>query len=357
MNVPYLPSGYIDIERIRAMTRKTPFVFIIGARQGAGKTYGITKSIIEHEEKPVIIRRTKNERRNFANDKVSPMQRITKGIVGVNTNTITILHYEDQAAENGLGPVFGYVLDLDSSSKRGFALPEFDSVFYDECVPEKYAGGKADQTQADTFYNLLITLFSEDAKFMDVSQHPKVWIVGNANALDAGIFRRFGVTKTIERMILTGKQVYISPQRALSIFLADAPENSARRAKMPLMLAAEKSAVTDMAIANKFIYDPTGVRGWPLREFRALASFSNEYSAFTVWIHKRESKPFLYITRGAFPARYQLNNSKEAFVMLGRDTAYKSHRDFWYMVLHASSGKSVFYDSIVSKQWFQQMKK
>lgn len=357
MEVPYLESGYIDIEKIRSMTKATPFVFILGSRQGAGKTYGVTKSIIQHEETPVIVRRTKEERTKFANEKLSPFVRIDKSIIGVNESAFTILYHKDSAAENGLGDVFGYVIDLSTASKRGFALDGFDSVFFDECVPERYAGGKADVTQAETFFNLLITLFGEDAKFKDISTHPKVWIIGNANNIDCGVFRVFGVTKTIERMIAKGKTAYVSPQRALSIFLAEAPENAERRQKMPLMRVAEKSEVKDMALQNKFIFDKTGIKRWPLREFQALACFADEYRAYTVWIHKREYKPFLYITRGKFPAKHEMANSKEAFTNLCRSTAFKSKREFWNMALNANSGTSCFYDSVQSKQWFMQIRK
>ena len=357
MDVPYLPSGYLDIEQIRKLTASTPFVFILGSRQGAGKTYGVTKSIINHGETPVIIRRTKDERTKFANEKLSPFVRIDRNIVGVNDSSFTILYHKDESAEDGLGRMFGYVIDLSTASKRGFALNGFDSIFYDECVPEKYAGGKNDIVQAETFFNLLITLFGEDEKFKSVKEHPKVWIIGNANNIDCGVFRVFGITNTIEKMLEQEKTVYISPQRALSIFLAEARTNSEKRKAMPLMRVAEKSEVKDMALYNKFIFDDTGIRRFPLREFRALACFADEYRAFTVWLHKREHKPYIYVTRGKFPAKYQMANSKEAFTQLCRSTAFKSKREFWNVTLNANSGISAFYDSVQSKQWFMQIRK
>lgn len=358
MDVPYLPQGYIDIERIRSMTRATPFVFIIGQRQGAGKTYGVTQSIIRHGETPVLIRRTKDERLKFANDKLTPLARIDKQIIGVNDAAITMLYRKDPETASGVSDrIWGYVVDLSTASKRGFSLDGFDAIFFDECVPERHAGGKADLTSAETFYNLLITLFGEGEQFRDVSTHPKVWIIGNANAIDCGVFRVFGITSTIERMLAQGKTVYISPQRALSIFLADAKTSAERRRKMPLMRVAERSEVTDMALNNKFIYDNTGIKRWPLRECKALACFADEYRAFTIWISKRIKKPFIYVTRGAFPAHYRVNNSKEAFTALCRATAFKSKRDFWSMTLNANSGTSAFYDSVQSKQWFMQIRK
>lgn len=357
MEVPYLPSGYLDIESIRRMTGATPFVFILGSRQGAGKTYGVTRSIIDHKETPVIIRRTKDERMKFANEKLSPFVRIDRNIIGVNDAAFTILYHKDETAPDQVGDLFGYVIDLSTASKRGFSLEGFNSVFFDECVPERYAGGKNDIVQAETFFNLLITLFGEDQKFQSVTDHPKVWIIGNANNIDCGVFRVFGITDTIERMIAQNKKVYISPQRALSIFLADASVNSERRQQMPLMRVAEKSAVKDMALNNRFIFDSTGIRRFPLNEFRALACFADEYRAFTVWLHKREHKPYIYVTRGKYPARYQVNNSREAFTHLCRSTAFKSKRDFWNVTLNANSGTSAFYDSVQSKQWFMQIRK
>ncbi len=353
MDVPYLKSGYLDIERIRHLTKATPFVFILGSRQGAGKTYGVTRSIIDHAETPVIVRRTKDERTKFANEKLSPFARIDRSIIGVNDSSFTVLYHKDPESETGVGDLFGYVIDLSTASKRGFALNGFDSVFFDECVPERYAGGKNDITQAETFYNLLITLFGEDDRFKHVETHPKIWIIGNANSIDCGIFRVFGITKTIERMIAQQKTVYISPQRSLSIFLAEARENAQRRKQMPLMRVAERSEVTDMALHNRFIFDSTGIKRWPLREFKALACFADEYRAYTIWIHKRERKPFIYVTRGRYPARYQAANSKEAFTQLCRSTAFKSKRDFWSMTLNANSGSTAFYDSVQSKQWFK----
>lgn len=347
--VPYLDNGYIDVETIRRMTRSTPFVFIIGSRQGAGKTYGVTQSIIRHGENPVIIRRTKDERAKFSNAQISPLRRIDPRIVGDMDGDICILKYTDTE------DFFGYVLDLTSATKRGFALEGFNSVFFDECVPEQHAGGARDRQQAETFVNLLITLFGEKPEFMNTENHPKVWIIGNANALDCGIFSAFSITKTIEKMLKRKQTVYISPQRKLSIFLADAPENSRRRSTMPLMQAVAGSATKSMALDNTFVADMTGVRGWPLRDWQALVCFSDAHSAYTIWRHK--SRAWIYVTRGAFPARHSVANSKEAFVALGRATARRTRRSFWALVLYSNSGVNAFYDSLTSKQWFLRMKK
>lgn len=357
ISVPYTDKGYIDIEAVRKLTASTPFVFIIGARQ-CGKTYGVTKSILAHQEKPVIIRRTKDERLKFANDQLTPIRPITRQLVGVAEADLVTLYRRDPEIPSGReeDPA-GWVIDLNTARKRGFSMPKFDSVVYDECVPEQRAGGRADYSQADTFFNLLITLFSNDSRFIDAADHPKVWILGNSNSIDAAIFSVFGITKTIERMIRRSQTVYISPQRALAVFLVDAPERAAVRQQMPLMRVAERSAATEMALHNRFGGDATGIHGWPLREFLALASFKDDYNAFTIWLHKRARPSIIYVTRGAFPARHQLPNSDEAFVQLGKQTAFKSRREFWYLVLHANSGVNAFYDSIQSKQWFTRMRR
>lgn len=358
VNVPYLDNGYLDIEVVRRMTASTPFIFIIGARQ-CGKTYGVTKSILDHEELPVIIRRTKDERLKFANDQLTPLRPITRKLVGVPEGDLVTLYRKN--AELALGredDPAGWVIDLNTARKRGFSMPQFSSVVYDECVPEQHAGGRADYAQANTFFNLLITLFGNDQRFLgDPAQHPKVWILGNSNAIDAAIFSVFGISKTIERMLSRGKSVYISPQRALAVFLVDAPARAEQRSVMPLMRVAARSEITDMALQNKFIGDTTGISGRPLREFRALASFTGEYGSFTIWLHKRTRPSIIYVTRGAFPARYNLPNTDEAFVQLGKQTAFKSRRDFWYLVLHANSGVTAFYDSVQSKQWFSRMRR
>lgn len=358
ISVPYTDKGYIDIEAVRKLTASTPFVFIIGSRQ-CGKTYGVTRSILSHGERPVIIRRTKDERLKFANDQLTPLRPISRDITGVADADLVTLYQKDPEQPSGRqeDPT-GWVIDLNTARKRGFSMPTFDSVIYDECVPEQHAGGKADFSQADTFFNLLITLFGNDDRFMgDANQHPKVWILGNSNSIDAAIFSIFGITKTIERMLKRGQTVYISPQRALAVFLVNAPERADIRQAMPLMRVAERSGTTEMALHNRFMGDTTGVHGWPLREFQSLASFRGEFNSFTIWIHKRSWPSIIYVTRGAFPARHQLPNSDEAFVQLGKQTAFKSRREFWYLVLHANSGVNAFYDSFQSKQWFTRMRR
>lgn len=356
IDVPYTREGYIDIAAVSALTAATPFVFIIGARQ-CGKTYGVTKFIFDKRQRPVIVRRTKDERLKFANDQLTPLQRIERGITGVADRDMVTLRWRDPDKEDGLGDVAGWVLDLNTARKRGFALPPFDALIYDECVPEQHAGGRQDQMHAETFFQLLITLFGDDAEFMSAAEHPKIWILGNSNSVDAWIFRVFGITQTIERMLKTGQRVYISPQRAVSIILADAPQHAQKRSGMPLMRVAASSAARDMALSNRFMGDTTGVRGWPLREFKALASFHDPYASFTIWIHKRRGQPIIYITRGAYPAKHMLPNTHEAFVQLGKATAFKSRREFWYLVLHALSGVNAFYDSLSSKQWFLSMRR
>lgn len=355
-DVPYTKDGYIDIAAVSALTAATPFTFIIGARQ-CGKTYGVLKSIFDRRQRVVIVRRTKDERLKFANEQLTPLQKIERRITGIADGDLVTLRWKDPEAADGLGDVAGWVIDLNTARKRGFSMPTFDAVVYDECVPEQHAGGRQDQLHAETFFQLLITLFADDPQFMSDEQHPKVWILGNSNSIDAWIFRVFGITQTIERMLNASRSVYISPQRAVSIFLASASQHAKRRSEMPLMRIAAKSAQRDMAIDNRFIGDMTGIRGWPLREFRALASFHDPYASFTIWLHKRKGSGIIYVTRGAFPARHMLQNSHEAFVQLGKATAFKSRREFWYLVLHALSGKNAFYDSIQSKQWFLTMRR
>ena len=357
LEVPYKSNGFLDIPTVKVMTRPTPFVFIIGIRQGAGKTYGLFTDFVKSGNRPVVVRRTKSEREKFGNKQLTPLQKIpaTSDIVGINEKDVTLLYYPDEAGNADLNNPFGWVFDLNAVSKRGFNVQGFDTVFFDECVPERHAGGKRDMENASTFYNFLITLFAND--YMTVDDHPKVWMVGNSDALVNGIFTAFGVTDKVERMIRKGQTVYISPQRCLSIFLVDAPDNAKKRAAMPIMRVAAKSATLDMALNNKFGYDETGIQHKNLREFEALASFSGEYGSFTVWRHKRKYHTYLYITKGAFPAKYEMPNTQEAFNGLARDTSFKSRRNFWFLCLHAISGKSVYYDSLVSKDWFQKMMK
>lgn len=355
-DVPYTEQGYIDIEAVNALTASTPFVFIIGARQ-CGKTYGVTRYALEHGQLPVIVRRTKDERLKYANDQLTPMRAIDRRIAGVAEGDLVTLHWRDPEQSNGLGDVAGWVIDLNTARKRGFSLPEFGCVIFDECVPEQRAGGRQDQQHSETFFQLLITLFANDPRFLTPAEHPKVWILGNSNSIDAWIFRVFGITQTIERMLRTGSTFYRSPQRAASILLVSAPERAELRAQMPLMRIAASSAERDMALQNRFISDTTGIRGWPLREFKALASFSGQYASFTVWIHKKRGTPVIYVTRGAYPAKHNMDNSKEAFLQLGKLTAFKSRREFWYAVLHALSGTTAFYDSLQSKQWFLAMRR
>lgn len=357
LKVPYTSQGYIDIEAVRSLTASTPFVFIIGSRQ-CGKTYGVTRSILDHQELPVIIRRTKEERLKFANDQVTPLRPIDRSILGVASGDIVQLFHRDPEAEDGRGAGAGWVLDLNTARKRGFSMPPFSSVLYDEAVPEQHAGGRSDRAQAETFFNLLITLFANDPKFMSSgAEHPKVWILANSNSIDAAIFSVFGITDTIEMMLRTGREVYVSPQRALAIFLAQAPERAAVREEMPLMRVARASDQRDMALHNRFMGDTMGVRGWPLRAFKALASFSGEYDSFTVWLHKDCRRPWIYVTRGAYPARHMLPNTQEAFTQLGKATAFKSRLEFWYLVLHANAGVNAFFDSLNAKQWFTSMRK
>lgn len=357
ITVPYTKEGYLDVEAVERMTASTPFVFVIGSRQ-CGKTYGITRSLFAAGRRPVIVRRTKAERLKFANDQLSPISAVTKQYTGVAADDIVTLYKRDPEAPNGREEApAGWVIDLNTASHRGFTMPEFDAVFYDECVPEQHAGGARDYQHAETFFNLLITLFANDERFLEQKEHPKVWIVGNSNSISAAIFNVFKISRTIERMLATGREVYISPQRALAIFLTEAQARAEIRSRMPLMRVAADSAVKSMALHNTFGGDVAGIRGWPLREFRALASFRGDYESFTVWLHKRSSPSLIYVTRGAFPARHQLPNSSEAFTQLGKATAFKSRREFWYLVLHANSGVNAFYDSLQSKQWFTRMRR
>lgn len=355
MEVPYLSSGYADIHAIDKMTAATPFVFLIGIRQGAGKTYGLITKFVEDGNKTIFVRRTKDERRKFGNEQLSPLQRVPAAsmIVGENEPEVTNLYWRSDDGSVDRSKRFGWVFDLGVASKRGFSVTGFDTVFFDECIPEKLAGGKKDMDNGKTFYNFLITLLAND--YPDIKDHPKIWMVGNSDAMVNGIFQTFGITQTVEKMVNKGQTVYISAERCLSIFLIQAPQNAARRAKMPIMRVAAESDTKDMALNNKFGFDYSGIKPQDIRQYQALASFSGDYESYTIWRHKNPYRPRIYVTRGAYPAKHNVFNSKENFTALCRESAFRSRLELWYLVLHSQSGVNAFYDSVTAKQWFNKM--
>lgn len=240
----YGANGYLDIDRIK----KSPFMFLIGARR-TGKTYGVSKWLLDNKRKFMYIRRTTGElefsmsERNFAfRNMLQEGYSLTPVKDGKYNYTIQTT---DDPPE-----LVGSATSLTLVSKmRGFDASEITDIMFDEFIPEKHVAKIPHE--GDAVLNMYETINGN--RELQGMPPVRLWMLANSNNLNSEILGAFSLRQKIEQMQIKGQEY--SEYRNITIVLSMNSPISAAKRKTALYQAIDENQFTEMALNNAFAYD------------------------------------------------------------------------------------------------------
>lgn len=307
----YGAEGYLDIEAIK----KSPFMWLIGARR-TGKTYGVSKYLLEHKRKFMYIRRTTGEldfamsQRNFAFKNMEAEGFFLEGVRDGKYNySIQTVVGEDEDPE-----IVGSATSLTLVSKmRGFDGSWITDIMFDEFIPEKHV--TRIPHEGDAVLNMYETINSN--RELEGLPPVRLWMLANSNNLNNEILGAFGLRQKIERMQARDQEY--SEYKNMTIVLSMHSPISGRKRQTALYQALDDNAYTEMALNNTFAYDDfSGIKSrWIITEYRPRCRIG----PYVILDHKSNGS-VLIVDRPAMPVTkvYELTDfSMRAFRIANAD--------------------------------------
>lgn len=334
----YEPSGYLDIERLIKL-RGINFIFIIGAR-GIGKTYGVCRYLITHDDiKMLLIRRTVVQVELINIPEFSPIASPAKDL-GVDYHMTKIaknynaLYIDPPESDPRLAAITAAMSTF--SNIRGFDASDINVIFYDEFQPER--GEREIQNEGEKFLNMYETVNRN--RELKGERPVKAICASNANDINSPILRELDLVDVCAKMQSEGQEIYMNTSRGIAVIMPQSSPISQAKRKTALYQAVNKdSEFTQMALDNAFD-EVLDVQSYPLSEFKPLATIKN----ITVYMHK--SRNFIYLSR-------HKSGAAETY-----DTSEASTRQFkknYFWLYDAYLRQQLTFESLQVKQEFEKI--
>lgn len=315
----YDSNGYLNMPEI--IESGYPMIFIAAAR-GTGKTYGICKYFLEHENNVMLLRRTQAEADlQMDHDSCSffePSLDLGKeyNLMKAGKNNARVFY--------GNGSAFIAGLSTFANIRGAFNFRDVTHIFYDEFIPEPHVK----RIKAEGF--ALANLYESVNRNREIQDREPVKLICAANSMNLAndYFIYFGLIKDAEEMLKTGEEYRIIGDKLL-IIPHDSPI-SKKKAKTVLYKNVQQE-FSDMALKNEFILnDFTYVQKHVLKEYQALLRVGQ----LTIYKHKSEKQYFISMTPAETKKVY-----KDSYADLQR-----FRRDYWRLSGHYLDGRIRFAD-------------
>ena len=291
MNI-YLESGYLDMCSI--IEAGYPFVFVPAAR-GTGKTYGTLKYHIEHNNRILLIRRTKTEAELQAKAESSAYKTVLDDLGIDNWHCLP-------CGSSGYGSVIvndnivAYVSALNTFANiRGIDFSDVNYIVFDEFIAEPHVRKIKNEGMA------LANLYESVNRNRELKGRPPVQLLCLANSVNMAndTFMYFNLIDEAERMLQQdiemselGNKLLIIPQHS---------PISDKKAETALYKAVNNE-FSEMAIKNKFILnDFTYVQRRNLAEYTCVFKVGDLYC----WRHKSRDEYYISFSKGNTKNEYQ----------------------------------------------------
>lgn len=307
MNI-YTPEGWLDFDHIAEVADRNniSFIFIIGKRQ-VGKTYGLIKYQLKHENTFIYMRRVRPELDMLCKDKNSPFEKFNTEAVEylfrkeseytAAINKVEHTDEGDKVTRIGMGAFLSGFANV-----RGMSGDSYTEWIFDEFIPEEHVFKV--RNEGDAFNNAHVTISGN--RELEGKKPIRVWLLANANDLNSGILEGCKMTAIIERMSLRGEESRVMPERGVMVILPESKVIMEKRKETALYkLIGGDSKFARMAYENEFAYnDYTDVSVKPLHEFNPFVTIGR----ITIHLHKNDKT--LYVTdKMKYKPRYEYTDS------------------------------------------------
>lgn len=290
MNKLYLDNGYLNFDYI--LSKNTTFNFIIGGR-GIGKTYGALKYLMEGGEKFFFLRRTQTQIDTISLPEFSPFKSLNedfdRDVKMIPSGKYMKLIIEEN--EKGENNILGAAAALSTISNiRGFDSRDIKILVFDEFIPEKHE--RLIKNEADAFFNAYETINRN--RELSGSSALKVIALSNSNNISCPIFSELGLINTIDKMIKSGKDEYVSKQKDLSIFnIVRSPISERKKETALYKITKDNSEFYKMSIENSYGGENYNIANRKLIEYKPIVN----YGDIGIYIHKSNHKGYVSFTK------------------------------------------------------------
>ena len=313
MNI-YEKSGYLDIPAI--VNLRIPFTFIVGGR-ATGKTYGALKYVLTSHRKFILMRRTQAQTDLINKPEFSPFKPVCEDM-GIEITTAPLTKYNSKFVLDD--EVIGYTAALSTiSNSRGWDASDVDLLIYDEFIPEKHE--RSLKFEGTAFLNAAETI----GRNRELKGKKPLQVLCLANAFDIAnpIFMELGLVGIAERMQQKGQETYINRERGIMIIMPKSQRIKNKKSETALYKLTEGSNYADMALSNKFVYNPTdNIKTQPLGEYRPVVAVGE----ITIYKHKSGRRYYVSEHKTGNPESYNTDEVDiKRFIAAHGRRLYRAH--------------------------------
>lgn len=325
----YDKNGWVNWDYI--VSQNAAFTMVVGAR-GVGKTYGLMKYCIEHDEPFIYLRRLKSQLDQCATGDGNPFKKLNTDL-GTDIkprSTAGGVIFADQERVAALGVALSTVANV-----RGFDYSNYNIIIFDESIASD--GERPIKKEFEAFLNFYETVNRN--RELSGDKPVQAFLLGNANRLTNPYFSGWHFMKTALNM-LQGKQMLwrsVDGSRIM-IMLCDSAISAAKRETVLYKNAS--AGFLNMAIDNAFRTDGTNIKSMPIREFNHLVSVGD------IGIYKHKSERMYYVSF--------LTNSDNTYDSYGIGLKM-FQQDFYSLRLFYLIQKIVYFENYECELIFREM--
>lgn len=247
MNI-YDINGYLNIEEIAA--HPSWLKVIIGARQ-IGKTYGTLLYHLRHNIPHILLRRTTEELDMITGAETNPYKVFEPEFHTAIFKTGKFLTINDYQEQERIQPPRGMVLSLAQIAHiRGFSGGAYESIIFDEFIPEKHI--HRFKSEGDALLNAYTTINGN--RELEGRPPCRLWLLANSNDINNTILDALNLTDPVLSMRSKGRE-YAEAGGALIVQPARSAIVDKRKETALMQMIDKDGQFYGMAINNDFAYD------------------------------------------------------------------------------------------------------
>lgn len=297
----YLPSGYVDVEKLLA-PKIFSKVFFIGPR-GSGKSYGILKSLtVEHNEPGFYIRTSKIELENLFDPELFPWGDLNQDLnlqYTIKKRNKDLAMVTPNAESDQIICLCAALSTI--SHIRGMNASKYKWIFYDEFIGEAHV--RKMRKQGEAVKQMFETLNRN--RELKGEEPMRLILAANSNDINNDVLVEYGLIDEVIKMREKDIEIKDFPDRRLRIVYPMHSPISALKAQTA-GYKGETGSYNDMALGNQFVsfYDGN-IKSLNLKDFTPICRIG------ALGIYRSKSTKKIYISsflESRFPDTFEMTD-------------------------------------------------